>query len=85
MKTGIIVYVVGESQSDYFDVKEVKKSLPVKADRVEIISDRSGHFDIMDAWWLLTTKEMNRVICVAAEATGHSKLKLTGQELRLCG
>jgi len=39
----------------------------------------------MDAWWLLTAKGMNRIICMIAEVSDRSEFRLTGQELRLCG
>ena len=85
MKTGVIVYVVGgESPYDH-DMEEAVKSLNIKADRVEVISSESGHFDIMDAWWSLTVKGMKSIVCKLAEVVSHSELKLIGSELRLCG
>ena len=86
MKTGAIVYVLGkENQNENFDLEEAVRSLNIKADRVEIVSSTSGHFDIMDAWWLLTTKGMKKIVCMLAEVVYHSKIELTGRELRLCG
>ncbi len=86
MKTGVIVYVVGgERLYDNLDMEVVVKRLDLKADKVEIVSANSNHFDVMDAWWLLMAKGMKRVVCMLAEVANSSELKLTGRELRLCG
>ena len=86
MKTGIIVYVVGgETFYDNLDMEAAVRRLDLKADRVEIVSANSNHFDVMDAWWLLIAKGMKRVVCMLAEVVNSSELKLTGRELRLCG
>ncbi len=85
MKTGVIVYVVGkESLDDTIDFEEAGKRLNIKADRVEVVTSIGGSFDVMDAWWLLTVKGMNLIVCMIAEVVNRSQLKLTGQELRLC-
>ncbi len=86
MKTGVIVYVVGDRKPDAdFDLAEAVKDLKIEADRVEIVSRDAGHFDVMDAWWALTARGMNRIICMIGEFVGHSEIRLTGRELRLCG
>lgn len=86
MKTGVIVYVVGtEGLDDTIDFEEAGKRLNIKAERVEIVSSRSGHFDVMHAWWLLTVKGMNLIVCMLAEIVNRSELRLTGRQLRLCG
>ena len=86
MKTGVIVYVVGkESLNDTIDFEEAGKRLNINADRVEVVTDIDGNFDVMHAWWLLTVKGMKRIICMIAEVINRSELKLTGRELRLCG
>ncbi len=86
MKTGVIIYVVGkESLNDTIDFEEASKRLNIKADRVEVVSSIPGNFDVMDAWWLLTVKGMKLIVCMIAEVINRSELKLTGQELRLCG
>ncbi len=85
MKTGAIVYVVGsEKLDDNFDPGEAMEGLTINADRVEFVGPKIGHFDVMDAWWLLLTKGMSRVICITAEVV-NDKLKPTGKELRLYG
>jgi hypothetical protein len=86
MKTGVIVYILGgDGAYDGYEVKEAVKKLNIKADRVEIVSSRLGHFDVMDAWWMLTAKAMHRIVCMLAEICNDSNLKLTGRNLRLCG
>ena len=86
MKTGIIVYVAGDdSRVPEIDLEEQVKSLELEADRVELVSRRSGHFDVSDAWWYLMTKGMNHIICSIGELTDSGHLELTGRELRLFG
>ena len=85
MKTGAIVYVVGkENLSEDFDMEVALKNLEIDADRVELVSSGSGHYDIMDAWWSLTAKGMKRIVCMIAEIVNGSDLRLTGREIQLC-
>jgi len=86
MKTGAIVYIAGaEEMGDDFDIKQAVKRLNLKADRVEVVSPEAGHFDVMDAWWMLVAKGMKYIVCLIAEVVDNSKLRLTGRELRLYG
>ncbi len=86
MKTGIIVYVVGGERADKdFDVVEAVNALRIGADRVEAVLSGEGHFDVMDAWWALTRKGMKQIVYLIGEIVNHSKVRLTGRELRLCG
>ena len=86
MKTGVIVYVVGmECFDGSFDERGAAKGLGIEADRVEVVFSGEHHFDIMDAWWLLTVKGMQSVVCLIGEIVNRSNLKLTGHELRRCG
>ena len=85
MKTGAIVYVVGkENLPKDFDMAVALKNLEINADRVELVSSGSGHFDIMDAWWSLTAKGMKHIVCMIAEIVNGSDLRLTGREIQLC-
>ena len=85
MKTGAIVYVVGkENLSKDFDMAVALNNLEIDADRVELVSSGSGHFDIMDAWWSLTAKGMKRIVCMIAEIVNGSDLRLTGRKIQLC-
>jgi len=85
MKTGAIVYVVGkENLSEDFDMEVALKNLKIDADRVELVSSGSGHYDIMDAWWSLTAKGMKHIVCMIAEIVNGSDLRLTGREIQLC-
>ena len=86
MKTGVIVYVLGgEGLYDGLDVEAAIRGLDIPAGRVEVVSAGSDDYDVMDAWWLLMAKGMKSVVCMLAEVVNHSKLRLTGRELRLCG
>ncbi len=86
MKTGVIVYVTNSgSGHDCQDMEAAINSLDIDADRVEVIAPDAGHFDIPDAWWSLTIKGMQRIVCMMGEITGPSSIRLTGRELRLCG
>ena len=84
MKTGAIIYVIGKENDKDFDVIKAVKNLKIEADKVEIVSSRSGHFDIMDAWWSLTAKGMKRIVCMIAEIINGSDIRLTGREIQLC-
>ncbi len=84
MKKGAIIYITGEEPT-YADqnIKKAVADLKLKADQVEIISNETGHFDISDAWWLLTVKGMQQIVCMAAKFNRAGSLQLTGRELRL--
>jgi len=87
MKTGVIVYVLGRGEHGFNESSswEFSGNLDMDADKIEVVISGEDKFDIMDAWWKLTTKGMKRVVCVLAEITNDSRLRLTGRELRLCG
>lgn len=84
MKKGAIIYITGERQT-YADlsIKKAVADLNLKADKIEIISNEMGHFDISDAWWQLTVKGMQQIVCMAANFSKAGTLQLTGRELRL--
>jgi hypothetical protein len=84
MKTGVIVYVVGNGRTENaVDMEKAVERLRIDADMVEIASDEVC--DVHDAWRFLRVKGMHLVECVMAEFTGSGELRLTGQKLRLCG
>jgi hypothetical protein len=86
MKTGVIVYVVGDDAIEpAVDLEKEVKKLEIGADRVELVSYSAGHFDISDAWWLLTAKGMSRILCSIGQMTDSGRLQLTGRVLRLTG
>lgn len=86
MKTGVIIYLSGgESKKCKADPEKTLKKMTTGADRVEVITATSGHFDISDAWRDLTTKGMQRIFCRVAQCTDTGELKLTDRTLRLCG
>jgi len=86
MKTGVIIYVVGNKEwNDQTDFVEDAKALDIVADRVEVVASQDVNFDLMYAWWRLAVIGMKRIVCLLAEVSDHSTLKLTGRELVLCG
>ena len=86
MRTGVIVYVAGKEALNYeADLEEAGKRLNIKADRIEVVSSMDENFDLMHAWWFLTIKGMKKIVCMTAEVVNHSRLELTGREMRLCG
>jgi len=86
VKTGLIVYVVGKEPA-YWNVESESTAIKqnIKADLVEIITVKTGHFDISDAWWSLLTRGMKRIVCRIGKFTGKGNLAVTGNELHLCG
>jgi hypothetical protein len=86
VKTGLIVYVVGKEPAHWnVDAESTSIKQNIKADLVEIITVKTGHFDISDAWWSLLTRGMKRIVCRIGEFTPKGNLTLTGNELHLCG
>ena len=86
MKTGVIIYTTGETPEDWSEEKEINFiRLETQAEDVDIITSRTGHFDIADAWLDLTQKGMSPIICKIAHFDANGDLKHTGRELRLAG
>jgi hypothetical protein len=86
MRTGVILYVVGENpMEENIDIESEIKKLEPGTDRVEIVAKNAGHFDISDAWWALTVKGMQRIVCIIGEVNKAGALQLKNRTLRLCG
>lgn len=85
MKTGLILYITGDDQGRRIDKTALLKQMSVPVERLEIVSQSHGHYDIDDAWWTLTVRGMHRVICKIARINSAGDIRWTGQELRLCG
>ena len=87
MKTGAIIYVAGDEPMEGLkhNPKELVWKSGIKADRLEVITQTPGHFDIHDAWWHLIAKGMQLVLCMMAEVDDDGELRLTGRQIRLCG
>ena len=86
MKTGLIVYVVGSEPVDWdadLQLRAIRQSS--RADLVEIITAKSGHFDILDAWWSLLARGMKQIVCIIGEFTPNGDLTLNERRLCLCG
>lgn len=86
MKTGLIVYVVGTEPVNW-DADSNSRAIQqiCQADLVEIITVKSGHFDVLDAWWSLLTRGMKRIVCIIGEFTPTGELTLKERSLCLCG
>ncbi|MEA1949658.1 MAG: hypothetical protein U9N83_20465 [Thermodesulfobacteriota bacterium] len=86
MKSGLIIYVVGKEPANW-NADSGKKTIKqnIQADLVEIITTKTGQFDVLDAWCSLMIRGMKRITCMIGEFTPNGKLVLTGRELRLCG
>ena len=86
MKKGVIIYTAGEAPTSWTEEKEkfVKSSI-VGAQAVEIITTRTGHFDVLDAWWSLNAKGMDHIECKLATFTEDGELDDMGRSLRLRG
>ncbi len=86
MKTGIIVYIIGNMTTpDSFDEQSAKESLGVSADRVSFVFSGENDDDIACEWWAMTVKGMSRVVCMVGELVNSSGVRLTGRELQLAG
>jgi len=86
MKSGLIIYVVGNEPTNWdADSELITIKQNTKADLVEIITVQTGHFDIIDAWWSLLSKGMQRITCMIGEFSSTGNLTITNRELRLCG
>ena len=87
MKTGAIHYVAGDkpAKAPKADPKELIEKSGIRADRLEVIAHDSGHFDIHDAWWHLTARGMQLILCIMAEIDPNGEMRLTGRQMRLCG
>jgi hypothetical protein len=86
LKRGVIIYTVGEAPASWTEDREkLMKSSVFGAEAVEIITTRTGHFDVLDAWWSLKSKGMNYIECKLAMFTEDGELNDTGRILRLCG
>lgn len=85
MRTGVIVYVL-EKNFPIDKEPELAKEIRQyhQADDVEIVSCGQKHFDVMDAWWRLTARGMQRFICVFAGYAGKPDKAGNRRHLRLC-
>ena len=85
MKTGVVLYIIGsEKTNDDFDFENAIEKLEIKADMIEVVSQKIGHFDVMDAWWLMLAKGMKRIVLSISEVN-NSELNLLGKEIQLSG
>ena len=84
MKTGVIVYVVGNRDAEtHFDEKQALGTLGMKADRVEFVFSGQSEDDLAYSWWNMTRKGMSRILCMAGELIAPSNIRLFGHEMQL--
>ena len=86
MKSGVIIYVAGSAPENWTEDDEarIRRMEPV-ADLVEVITTRTGHFDVLDAWRDLLSRGMSLITCKMAIFNESGEIKMTGRELRLSG
>ena len=86
MKTGIIVYVLGNQlRTDQFDEKQALLGLDIDADRVSFVFSENTEDDIAYSWWEMVRTGMSRILCMTGELTLPSTIRLTGWQLQLSG
>jgi hypothetical protein len=86
MKSGLIIYVTGDAPDSWTEENEVSiKNAESKADLIEIITTKTGHFDIIDAWRELVTRGMSTITCKLACFNASGRIEMTNKTLRLCG
>ena len=86
MKSGVIVYAAGEAPKNWTEKDETRITFDqFKADAIEIITSRTGHFDVLDAWWYLLTRGTAHIVCKMAKFNDSGELVLTGREFRVYG
>jgi len=86
LKTGAILYLTGNSSlGGDIEARKIAEELGINADRVEVVSGSVGYEDVVDAWWMLLTRGMKRVICFMVSTMDGQHFKLVSQPLRLCG
>lgn len=86
MKTGIIVYVVGNpNHQESFNEQSARESLGIDADLVSFVFSGEPHGDIGYEWWNMTVKGMSRIVCMMGEMIKPSVVRLTGRQMQLTG
>ena len=86
MKSGVIIYVAGNAPKGWSEGDETRiRSTESQADLIEIITTKTGHFGVPDAWRALLSRDMSLVTCKMAVFSKSGEIEFTGSELRLCG
>jgi len=49
MKTGLIIYGIGNDSENFIDDAILRLQIPIWADIIEIVNQNNGHLDIHDA------------------------------------
>jgi hypothetical protein len=88
MKSGLIVYLVGEGElPEGLDLAGHCKEMGFPADRVELVGSRQGFYDVGDAWHYLYTKGYGDIKLLVAQRDQNRLQPLHPQQplLRLSG
>ena len=85
MKKGVIIYIAGDAGHPDREPPNIKETLNIDADSVEIVSGRSNGFDIHNAAWRMTAAGMETIVCLTAVYNASDDLRLTGRMMKLCG
>jgi hypothetical protein len=85
MRSGLIVYLVGEGElPEGFDLASCCKEIGFPADRVELVSSRQGFFEVNDAWHYLFTRGYAHIQLLVAQ-TDQECLRPLSPPVRLSG
>jgi len=86
MKSGVVIYVAGNAPENWTEDDEAQiRILEPEANLVEIITTKTGHFDVLDAWRDLLSRGMSLITCKMAVFSESGEIEFTGKNLRLCG
>jgi hypothetical protein len=85
MKSGLIVYLVGEAElPEGLDLAGLCKEMGFSADRVELVGSRQGFYEVNDAWHYLFTKGCGDIKLLVAQRE-QEHLQTLRPLLRLSG
>jgi hypothetical protein len=85
MKSGLIVYLVGDAElPEGLNLADLCKEMGYPADRVELVSSRQGFYEVDDAWHYLFTKGCGNINLLVAQRD-QEHLQALRPLLRLSG
>ncbi len=86
MKTGTIVYISGKEPEHFNpDPRVLAENLGLNSDQTLIVSEKSGCYDLHEAWFSLAVKGMHKIVCYFACFNTRQEIYLTERSLRFCG
>jgi hypothetical protein len=85
MKSGLIVYLAGETElPEGFDLLSHCREMGFTADRVELVGSQQGFPEVDDAWRYLFTKGYGNIKLLVAQAD-QNRLQPVYPPVRLSG